>query len=310
MIVLVLMLGNNNNKNNPGKSSFLVMGQSRGDPYGDYNEYGPPDDDYYPDDNNNNNNGVGDGEYGGDYYGDQGGTGDDTLYRDYAARQQEKMMGNGDVAAGGGGPGWIKLFCTGAAGWWAGGKYHSRNVLHKAKRKFQREQKQLYSQYYNDVYKLTEQVQELTYLVEQYQDALKKTEAQHEYEALQRDYDEFKQPDVDGDDRISRAEFNMYVKNYLSHYPGLTEADYPKFEDFDHDKDGYVSFQEYAQQMALQAQQAEKDALKTGTGKSSQKAKALNELYGSTTASDPKKKNTAAKQQATGSFEDIYKQYL
>mmetsp|Transcript_27003 Transcript_27003/g.79789 ORF Transcript_27003/g.79789 Transcript_27003/m.79789 type:complete len:83 (-) Transcript_27003:463-711(-) len=79
-------------------------------------------------------------------------------------------------------------------------------------------------------------------------------------EAVQRDYDEFKQPDIDGDDRISRAEFQMYVKNYLSNYPGLAEKDYPKYEDFDHDGDGYINFQEYAQQMALQVQQAEKNS--------------------------------------------------
>ena len=79
-------------------------------------------------------------------------------------------------------------------------------------------------------------------------------------DAMQRDYDEFKQPDVDGDDRISRAEFNMYVKNYLANYPGLAEKDYPRFEDFDHDHDGFVSFSEYSQQMALQVQQAEYEA--------------------------------------------------
>jgi hypothetical protein len=27
----------------------------------------------------------------------------------------------------------------------------------------------------------------------------------------------------------------MYVRDYLSNYPGLQEKDYPKFEDFDHD---------------------------------------------------------------------------
>lgn len=40
---------------------------------------------------------------------------------------------------------------------------------------------------------------------------------------------------MDGDDRISRAEFNIYVKEYLSNYPGLKPEDYPRFEDFDHD---------------------------------------------------------------------------
>ena len=45
----------------------------------------------------------------------------------------------------------------------------------------------------------------------------------------------------------------------MATHPGLTEKDYPKFEDFDHDGDGYISFQEYAQQMALTVQQAEKE---------------------------------------------------
>ena len=131
-----------------------------------------------------------------------------------------------------------RLVLASSLSWFLGGKFHSSRTAKKLKAKFQKEQKQLYSQYYNDVYKLSEQNQELQLYVEQLKDALQSTEAKHELEALQRDYDEFKQPDIDGDDRISRAEFNMYVKNYLSHYPGLTEKDYPKFEDFDHDNDG------------------------------------------------------------------------
>ena len=168
--------------------------------------------------------------------------------------------------------------------WFFGGKFHSARTYRKLKAKHQKEQKQLYSQYYNDVYKLSEQNQELQYYIEQLTEALKNTEAQHEMEAIQRDYDEFKQPDIDGDDRISRAEFNMYVKNYLSNYPGLTEKDYPKFEDFDHDKDGFVSFSEYAQQMALQAQKAERDQMynegsgSTSRGKDASK-KGVDELY-------------------------------
>lgn len=170
-----------------------------------------------------------------------------------------------------------------ALSWLIGARFHSGRAVKKIKNKFQKEQKQLYSQYYNDVYKLTEQNQELQLYVEQLQDALSQTEAKHELEALQRDYDEFKQPDIDGDDRISRAEFNMYVKNYLSHYPGLSENDYPKFEDFDHDNDGFVSFQEYAQQMALQVQQAELEAAHGTGGGNTKKAQALNELYSDAT---------------------------
>ncbi len=180
---------------------------------------------------------------------------------------------------GGGGAGMGKLAVTGVVSWLLGAKIHSGRVAKKLKTKHQKEQKQLYSQYYNDVYKLSEQNQKLASQAEELKELVASTEAKAELEALQRDYDEFKQPDIDGDDRISRAEFNMYVKNYLSSYPGLSEQDYPKFEDFDHDGDGFVSFQEYSQQMALQAQQAELEEMYSGT--KSDKAQALKDLYAS-----------------------------
>jgi hypothetical protein len=129
-----------------------------------------------------------------------------------------------------GGIGMGKLLISSAASYFLGGKIHSGRVSKKLKMKHQKEQKALYQQYYNDVYKLTDQNTELQSMVERLKDALRETEAKHELEALTRDYDEFKQPDIDGDDRISRAEFNMYVKNYLSNYPGLKESDYPRFE--------------------------------------------------------------------------------
>jgi len=195
----------------------------------------------------------------------------DTLYHDYAERQEHKGVGNT------GGTGIGKLIATGAATWIVGAKYHSGKVAKKLKRKHQGEQKKLYSQYYNDVYKLSEQNKQLQNQVEELTDLVKSTEAKAELEALQRDYDEFKQPDIDGDDRISRAEFNMYVKDYLSNYPGLSENDYPKFDEFDHDGDGFVSFQEYSQQMALQAQQAELEQMYSA--EKQQKAQALNDMY-------------------------------
>jgi len=186
-----------------------------------------------------------------------------------------------------------RLIMASGVSWFLGAKFHSGRTSKKLKTKFQKEQKQLYSQYYNDVYKLTEQNTELQMQVQKLQDMLKKTEQKHEMEALQRDYDEFKQPDIDGDDRISRAEFNMYVKNYLSNYPGLSEKDYPKFEDFDHDGDGYVSFQEYSQQMALQAQQAELEQAKGGgSSKDATKAQAMRDMYGDS--------------QRSGNFQNVY----
>jgi hypothetical protein len=179
----------------------------------------------------------------------------------------------------GGGGGMGRVVMTGAVSYILGAKIHSGRVAKKLKNKHQKEQKQLYSQYYNDVYKLSEQNQQLVNHSEDLKELLRDTEQKAEMEALQRDYEEFKQPDIDGDDRISRAEFSMYVKNYLSNYPGLSEKDYPKFDDFDHDGDGFVSFQEYAQQMALQAQQAELDQMYATTGAEKEKAKALTDLY-------------------------------
>jgi hypothetical protein len=134
--------------------------------------------------------------------------------------------------------------------------YHrrSRKLLQKQHKK---EIKKAYSQYYNDLGGKSEELEKCIQERNYYYNTAVEIQEQGENDALQRDYDEFKQLDVDGDDRISRGEFNMYVKNYLSNYPGLEEKDYPRFEDFDHDRDGYVGFQEYTQQMALQVAQAQ-----------------------------------------------------
>lgn len=186
-------------------------------------------------------------------YQDYNDYGNDNLYEDYAKKQQDKSVG----AVGGGGMKYVTL--GGAIGWLAGAKIHSDRVSKKLKMEHQKDQKTLYAQYYNDVYKLQEQNAELVYAVKTLQQAIKKVQDEKAKDDLQRDYDEFKQPDVDGDDRISRAEFNIYVKNYLANYPGLQEKDYPRFENFDHDNDGFINFQEYSQQMALEVK-------KCGTG--------------------------------------------
>ena len=196
----------------------------------------------------------------------------------------------------------MKMAIVGGLGWVAGAKVHSNKASKNLKKKHMKEAKTLYSQYYNDVYKLQEQNAELANAVQKLQSILQKAETEREMEGMQRDYDEFKQPDVDGDDRISRAEFAMYVKNYLSSYPGLTEKDYPRFEEFDHDGDGFVSFSEYTQQMAAQAKQAELDARRAAqsgsqaaAAKAGQKAHAYQGLAGGGRNVD--------------NFDDLYAQY-
>ncbi|KAL9191480.1 hypothetical protein ACHAXT_001186 [Thalassiosira profunda] len=199
--------------------------------------------------------------------------GQDTMYEDYAMKHQNQ---GGKV-----GLDFPHMAIASAASYVLGAKIHSGRMAKKLKQKHKKDQKDV----------LEEQKAEQQMVIDQLQRSLSNTNEKHEMENLQREYEEFQQPDVDGDDRISRTEFNAYVKNYLSNYPGLTEKDYPKFEDFDHDKDGYVSFQEYAQQMAVQAQQAELDqyyAQSQGQSgnKEAQKANALYDLYGSSTGSD------------------------
>mmetsp|Transcript_23616 Transcript_23616/g.30863 ORF Transcript_23616/g.30863 Transcript_23616/m.30863 type:complete len:248 (+) Transcript_23616:94-837(+) len=76
---------------------------------------------------------------------------------------------------------------------------------------------------------------------------------------LQADYEEFKMPDADGDDRITREEFNAYVRAYMKAYPDIPLEEYPKFEDFDMNKDGVVTFEEWQQflfRQRLEEQQA------------------------------------------------------
>lgn len=84
-----------------------------------------------------------------------------------------------------------------------------------------------------------------------------------EAEALQRDYDEFKAPDVDDDDVISEAEFAAYINNYMTAYPDIPREDYPTFADFDKDNDGVVTFKEW--QQYLQHQKPGADRLRTTT---------------------------------------------
>jgi Ca2+-binding EF-hand superfamily protein len=76
-------------------------------------------------------------------------------------------------------------------------------------------------------------------------------------ETVERDYEEFKAPDTDNDDMISRVEFNTYVRKYLSSFPELSEKDFPKFEEFDLDGDGKVSFDEWQGFLEIQKAQEE-----------------------------------------------------
>lgn len=106
-----------------------------------------------------------------------------------------------------------------------------------------------------------------------------------EKETIDRDYEEFKAPDTNNDDMISRSEFNTYVKKYLSSFPELSERDFPRFEEFDLDGDGIVSFEEWQQFLYIQKQK-EAAAAKSGKQQTGQYADLLNSMYEQSAQSD------------------------
>ena len=85
-----------------------------------------------------------------------------------------------------------KLLAAGFGGWLLGAKIHSGRATKKLKKVHQKEQKNLYTQYYNDVYKLQEKNAELQYTANYLKEQLEATQREYEDEKTQRDYDEFK----------------------------------------------------------------------------------------------------------------------
>lgn len=118
----------------------------------------------------------------------------------------------------------------------------------RVKRQSEKEKKELlqYIQLQDEVYKQRERQWQQEY------QKLYKAYDELEKESLERDYEEFKAPDTNNDDMITKAEFNTYVRKYLSSFPELSEKDFPKFEEFDLDADGIVSFEEWQQFLVQQ----------------------------------------------------------
>jgi len=73
---------------------------------------------------------------------------------------------------------------------------------------------------------------------------------------------EFKLPDANNDNKISRAEFEAYLRSYFAAHPELAEVEYPSFDDFDLDGSGLVSFGEWKQFIEdLERKQGEEERL-------------------------------------------------
>jgi len=64
---------------------------------------------------------------------------------------------------------------------------------------------------------------------------------------LEADLAEFREVEASGDDRITKDEFNAYVKAYMKAYPQIPLSEYPTFDDFDTNRNGYITFEEWQQ---------------------------------------------------------------
>lgn len=126
--------------------------------------------------------------------------------------------------------GWGKTFAIGAASWFIGGKIHAKRAVNKANKKHKAEQKALYTKYYQDVLSLQTQNQEL----QQYAALIQQQQLDTEFDLA----------DFDGDNRVSRAEFETYKRQYLAKHPEMADQ-FPSFEQFDPDRNGMVTKAEH-----------------------------------------------------------------
>ena len=126
----------------------------------------------------------------------------------------------------------VKSLAFGAAGWFLGGKIHSKRALKKANKKSTKDLKDLYSRYIQDVTALQTQNAELEAFIKQ--------------SAKQQLAEEFLQADVDNNRQVSRAEFELHKKQYLAKHPEYA-GQFPRFEDFDPDGNGMITIAEHEQ---------------------------------------------------------------
>jgi len=179
------------------------------------------------------------GDYGGgagDYYGDEGGGrgsddngggGGDSLYADYAKREQDKAMG---IKTGGLSP-VLKNILVGAASYIVGAKLHSRRAVKKIEKSSSKVQQKLYERYVQDVSALQLQNTQLQEYIQQ--------------STVQQLTEEFLTADTNNDRRVSRLEFEKYKTEYLKKHPGADPGMFPRFEDFDPDHNGMVTLAEH-----------------------------------------------------------------
>ena len=124
-----------------------------------------------------------------------------------------------------------KNVALGSASWFLGAKFHSRRAVKKSSKTAALQQQKLYERYVQDVSTLKTQNMQL-------QEYIQAT-------TVQQLADEFRQADTNQDNKVSRLEFEQYKRQYLKMHPEADPSMFPRFEDFDPDHNGMVTFTEH-----------------------------------------------------------------
>ena len=191
-------------------------------------------------------------DYRDDGYYDQGGnygSYDDSV-GDYFDKGQQPAAGG--ISMG-------KLAGGSVVGWFLGAKIHSKRAATKLKKKHSKERAAFVQLYREQVGALQEFNKESARIIQAMESSII---ARQNGVPAEIDTVPFFMADTDGSKKISKGEFDRYVREYLANYPGLRPEDIPRWENFDHDHSGQITFDEYNQQMMKEIRKAQYRAAK------------------------------------------------
>ena len=183
---------------------------------------------------------------GGNYYGSY----DDSM-GDYFDKGAQQPAGGGNHL--------MKMATGSALGWFLGGKIHSKRAAKSLKQKHSKERAAFVQLYREQVGALQEFNKESARIIQAMESSII---ARQNGVPAEIDTVPFFMADTDGSKKISKAEFDRYVREYLANYPGLKPEDIPRWENFDHDHSGQITFDEYNQQMMKEIRKAQYRAAK------------------------------------------------
>ena len=190
-----------------------------------------------------------------DYYRDDG-------YNDQSNYYAGDSMGeyfDGQQQPAAGGNNMMKMVTGSALGWFLGGKMHSKRAAKSLKTKHSKERAAFVQLYREQVGALQEFNKESARIIQAMESSII---ARQNGVPAEIDTVPFFMADTDGSKKISKAEFDRYVRDYLANYPGLKPEDIPRWESFDHDLSGQITFDEYNQQMMKEIRKAQYRAAK------------------------------------------------